>query len=117
MRLALELYAVETLASRGGSREGLALLGEFLGGRAQHAGEPQGRGSGGARYNFARVLVALVGNETLLRNVKAINERLVVFRMIDFASLTAWKAPAPSISILSSGSRQRTSRALGRRSG
>jgi DNA-binding GntR family transcriptional regulator len=33
---------------------------------------------------FHETLAAVVGNETLLQQLKAINERLLVFRMIDF---------------------------------
>ena len=36
--------------------------------------------------SFHESLIALIGNETLIRELKAINERLFVFRMIDFGS-------------------------------
>jgi DNA-binding GntR family transcriptional regulator len=84
VRLALELYAVETLASRGGSREGLALLSKSWEAVRNTPENRKGEDLAELDTIFHESLVALVGNETLLRNVKAINERLVVFRMIDF---------------------------------
>jgi DNA-binding GntR family transcriptional regulator len=84
VRLALELYAVETLAGRGGPPEALAPLRETW--QAIGAAPDNRKGEDLADLDtiFHESLVALIGNETLLRDIKAINERLFVFRMIDF---------------------------------
>ena len=84
VRLALELYAVETLAGREGPQEALAPLRKSW--QAVRSAPDNRKGEDLAELDtiFHESLVALVGNETLLRDVKAINERLFVFRMIDF---------------------------------
>jgi len=84
VRLALELYAVETLASREGSQEALTLLRKSWEAVRNAPDNRNGEELAELDTIFHESLVALVGNEALLRNVKAINERLVVFRMIDF---------------------------------
>jgi DNA-binding GntR family transcriptional regulator len=84
VRLALELYAVETLASRGGSQEALAPLRKSWEAVRDAPDNRNGEELAELDTIFHESLVALVGNETLLRNVKAIDERLLVFRMIDF---------------------------------
>jgi DNA-binding GntR family transcriptional regulator len=84
VRLALELYVVETLASRGGSQEALAPLRKSWEAVRDAPDSHNGEELAELDTTFHEALVALVGNKTLLRDVKAINERLFVFRMIDF---------------------------------
>jgi DNA-binding GntR family transcriptional regulator len=91
VRLALELYAVEMLAASG------ALDGE-LAGMAETWNEvrrlPKRNVGELAELDagFHERLAALVGNETLLLHLKAINERLLVFRMIDFEAVDRVKS-------------------------
>ena len=84
VRLALELFAIETLAERGAPPLALAALQETWEGVRR---EPDRKGEDLAELDasFHETLSALMGNESLLRYLKAINERLLVFRMIDFA--------------------------------
>ena len=83
VRLALELFAVEALAARGAPGQAIAALGDTW--RAVANG-PVRKDSELAELDaeFHETLAALAGNETLLNQLKAINERLLVFRMIDF---------------------------------
>jgi len=83
VRLALELFTVEALASRGTPGQAIAALGDTW--RAVATG-PARKDVDLAELDteFHETLAALVGNETLLSQLKAINERLLVFRMIDF---------------------------------
>ena len=83
VRLALELFTVEALAMRGAPTKALSALRDTW----------KAVGHGPARKDeelaeldteFHETLAALVGNETLLQQLRAINERLPVFRMIDF---------------------------------
>lgn len=83
VRLALELYAIESIANRGVPAPALMSL------RAVWAELAEGAPRKGEELaeldtNFHETLAALLGNETLLQQLKAINERLLVFRMIDF---------------------------------
>jgi DNA-binding GntR family transcriptional regulator len=83
VRLALELYAVETLAASGASTGDLAAMAKTWNGvrrRPKRTVEELAELDAG----FHEQLATLVGNETLLEQLKAINERLLVFRMIDF---------------------------------
>ena len=82
-RLALELYAVETLATSGASAESLASLAKVW---DQLRRRPKRKVEELANLDacFHEQLAALVGNSTLLGQLKSINERLLVFRMIDF---------------------------------
>jgi DNA-binding GntR family transcriptional regulator len=83
VRLALELYAVETLATSGASTGDLAAMAKTWNGvrrRPKRTVEELAELDAG----FHEQLATLVGNETLLEQLKAINERLLVFRMIDF---------------------------------
>lgn len=82
-RLALELYAVETLAASGVSAEDLASLAKVW---DQLRQRPKRKAEELANLDarFHEQLAALVGNSTLLDQLKSINERLLVFRMIDF---------------------------------
>jgi DNA-binding GntR family transcriptional regulator len=84
VRLALELYAVETLAGRDGLEDALAPLVKTWEAVRDAPDNRDGEELAELDTIFHESLAALVGNETLLRNVKAINERLLVFRMIDF---------------------------------
>jgi DNA-binding GntR family transcriptional regulator len=87
VRLALELYAVESLAKRDplnkNDKEDLAKLKRtwtgLLNGSSKKAEEL-------ARLDtqFHETLAHAVGNKTLLRHLRTINERLMLFRMIDF---------------------------------
>lgn len=84
VRLALELYSVETLAARGTTATVLAALRETW--RAtlkERSRKPEELAERDAEFH--ETLAGLVGNEALLQQLKAINERLFVFRMIDFA--------------------------------
>jgi DNA-binding GntR family transcriptional regulator len=83
VRLALELYSVETLAARGTPTETLAPLRQAW--RAIRL-QPRRQGEELAALDakFHETLATLLGNETLLQPLRAINERLLVFRMIDF---------------------------------
>lgn len=82
-RLALELYAVETLAASGVSAEDLAPLAKVW---DQLRQRPKRKAEELANLDarFHEQLAALVGNSTLLDQLKSINERLLIFRMIDF---------------------------------
>ncbi len=84
VRLALELYAAETLAGRGEPPMALAALRETWQAVRNAPGDRKGEELAELDTIFHESLVALIGNETLLREIKAINERLFVFRMIDF---------------------------------
>jgi DNA-binding GntR family transcriptional regulator len=83
VRLALELYTVDRLASRGAPSKALDSLRETW--QAVRAG-PTRKGEELAELDteFHERLAALIGNEMLLQQLKTINERLFVFRMIDF---------------------------------
>jgi DNA-binding GntR family transcriptional regulator len=83
VRLALELFTVEALAARGVPATALDALRETWQRIEQ---EPARSDEEMAELDteFHETLVALVGNETLLQQLQAINERLLVFRMIDF---------------------------------
>ena len=84
VRLALELYAVEALASRGAPPKDLAALRETWRALMRAPDKRKGEDLAELDTTFHESLGALVGNETLLKHLKAINERLFVFRMIDF---------------------------------
>ena len=83
LRLSLELFVVEALAERGAPALALAALRDTW---VAVEREPERKGEELAELDttFHETLAALVGNETLLQHLKAINERLLVFRMIDF---------------------------------
>ena len=83
VRMALELYAIETLAINGAPPKALSALKETW--------LAVGRNEYGTREELAELdtafhetLAGLIGNDTLLQQLRAINERLLVFRMIDF---------------------------------
>jgi len=87
VRIALELYAVECLARRGplneNAKEDVVQLKrtwtDLLNGSSKKAEEL-------ARLDtlFHETLAHAAGNKTLLRHLRTINERLMLFRMIDF---------------------------------
>jgi DNA-binding GntR family transcriptional regulator len=83
VRLALELFTVEALAIKGFPAAALEALRETWRMVEQ---EPARSDEEMAELDteFHETLAALVGNETLLEQLRAINERLLVFRMIDF---------------------------------
>jgi DNA-binding GntR family transcriptional regulator len=84
VRLALELYVVECLAKRGTSKkDDIEVLKQtwtsLLKGSSKKDEEL-------ARLDtrFHETLAQATGNKSLLRQLRAINERLLLFRMIDF---------------------------------
>lgn len=87
VRMALELYTVERLATKGpllqNGKEDIEKLTKtwsgLLNGSAKKAEEL-------ARLDtlFHETLAHAVGNKPLLQHLRAINERLMLFRMIDF---------------------------------
>lgn len=84
VRLALESFAVETLAGRSAARAELAAMKRVW----SALGKPPKRSVEElAQLDalFHEELAALVNNEMLLKQLRAINERLLIFRMIDFA--------------------------------
>ena len=84
VRLALELFAIETLAERGAPQKALAALQETWAAVAREPNKRKGEELAELDTAFHETLSALIGNETLLQQLRAINERLLVFRMIDF---------------------------------
>ena len=84
LRTALELHVVERLASdSAGRRSELVALRETW--KGIRAGPPR-KGEELAQLDtrFHETLAELSGNHMLLEQLRAINERLLVFRMIDF---------------------------------
>jgi DNA-binding GntR family transcriptional regulator len=88
VRLALELFAIESLAVRGAPPKALASLRLAWQGVLTAPQKPKGDELAELDTAFPETLAALIGNETLLEQLKAINERLFVFRMIDFDKAT-----------------------------
>ncbi len=88
VRLALELFAIESLAGRGAPPKALASLRAVWQGVLAAPEKPKGEELAELDTTFHETLAALIGNETLLDQLKAINERLFVFRMIDFDKAT-----------------------------
>ena len=84
VRLALELYAVEMLATRGVPADALAALADTWNAvQRQPQRNVEELATLDARFHEA--LAILVGNAALLQQLQAISERLFVFRTIDFA--------------------------------
>jgi DNA-binding GntR family transcriptional regulator len=83
VRLALELFSVEMLATQGAQRDALRALDETWRGLSRKATNLKDEELAELDVQFHESLVALTGNDTLLRELKAINERLFVFRIID----------------------------------
>ena len=84
VRLALELYAVEILARRGAPPKAFATLRKTWESVRRTPESLSGADLAELDTKFHEGLVSLIGNETLVKELKAINERLFVFRMIDF---------------------------------
>ena len=83
VRLALELYVVETLAEKGADSPELDELRRTW--EEVRDGEPRpGTELAMLDTKFHETLATLVGNASLISYLRAINERLLVFRMIDF---------------------------------
>lgn len=83
VRLALELYVVDTLAMAGAPAADLAALAKtWKGVRRRPKQKVEALAELDARFHER--LAALLGNDTLLDRLHAINERLLVFRLIDF---------------------------------
>lgn len=84
VRLALELYVVECLAKRGAPKqndiEALKRTWTGLLNGASKKDEELAR----LDTQFHETLAHATGNKSLLRQLRAINERLLLFRMIDF---------------------------------
>ena len=84
VRLALELYVVESLATRGAPADELAAMAKAWNAvrrRPKRAVEELAA----LDARFHERLASLFGNATLMRQLEAINERLHLFRTIDFA--------------------------------
>jgi DNA-binding GntR family transcriptional regulator len=83
LRMALELHIVDALATRGAEEAELdRLRREWL--EVGRGPERAGEELAGLDSRFHESLAALLGNDTILSHLRAINERLFVFRMIDF---------------------------------
>jgi DNA-binding GntR family transcriptional regulator len=88
VRLALELFVVDTLVAEGAGLSELRRL------RDQWAGallEESASAFASRDRQFHEALATLAGNQTLLEQLKQINERIHVFRMIEFARPDATK--------------------------
>ena len=84
VRLALELYVVESLATRGAPADELTAMAKAWNAvrrRPKRAVEELAA----LDARFHERLASLFGNGTLMRQLEAINERLHLFRTIDFA--------------------------------
>jgi DNA-binding GntR family transcriptional regulator len=84
VRLALELYVVESLATRGAPADELAAMAKAWNAvrrRPKRAVEELAA----LDARFHERLASLFGNATLMRQLETINERLHLFRTIDFA--------------------------------
>lgn len=84
LRLALELFVVEGLAGRGAPAEVLEALRRTWSAVRQRPNEHTGEALAALDAEFHETLAGLIGNLQLLQQLQAINERLLVFRMIDF---------------------------------
>src|SRR4029077_12629722 len=84
VRLALDLYAVETLATRGAPAAELAAMAKTWKALRRHPKrDVEELAALAARFDDAPA--SLLGNATRMRQLEAINERLHLFRTIDFA--------------------------------
>lgn len=87
VRLALELFAVEQITAAGATGQDLEDLKDMA--KAwedlrRHKMNDEGK-LAQLDAEFHEELARMAGNDMLLRRLQAINERLLVFRMIDFA--------------------------------
>ena len=83
VRLALELFSVEMLARQGVPRDALHALEETWRNLSRKTTNLRDEELAELDAHFHESLVELTGNDTLLRELRAINERLFVFRIID----------------------------------
>jgi len=83
VRLALELYAVESLATSDPPADALAELAQIWD-RLLRRPKRKVEELADLDAQFHERLASLIKNETLSQQLSAINERLFVFRMIDF---------------------------------
>ena len=84
VRLALEVHAIGQLAERGAPPETLLALRKTWEAIRKKPNRRKGEDMAALDTAFHESLTELIGNETLLQHLKSINERLFVFRMIDF---------------------------------
>jgi DNA-binding GntR family transcriptional regulator len=84
VRCALELYAIEALAQRGAPSKAISSLREAWKAVRRDPGKYKGEELAELDTTFHETLAALIANDTLLQQLRAINERIFVFRMIDF---------------------------------
>ncbi len=84
VRLALELFAVEQLVSGGAPGSDIAALAKTWKEGRGHPAMDQGE-LAKLDSRFHEELARLAGNGLLTQQLQAINERLLIFRMIDFA--------------------------------
>jgi DNA-binding GntR family transcriptional regulator len=84
VRLALELYAVETLATRGVPADKLRAMIETWE-NVRHDPPSDVEDLAELDAQFHEGLSALLDNATLMRQLRAIDERLYLFRTMDFA--------------------------------
>jgi DNA-binding GntR family transcriptional regulator len=82
-RLALELFVVERLAERGAPAAVLKTLKQTWS-EVPDAPHRTGQELAALDAEFHETLAGLIDNQQLLQQLQAINERLLVFRMIDF---------------------------------
>lgn len=83
LRKALELYVVEQLARNGRARPGVAALHQTWG-KVLAGPKRKGEELAALDTTFHETLAAAAGNSMLVDQLRAINERLFVFRMLDF---------------------------------
>jgi len=85
VRLALELYVVEMVTTRGVPADQLAAMAKTWKAVLRHPKrDVEDLATLDARFHEG--LARLMGNPTLIRQLEAINERLFMFRTIDFAT-------------------------------
>jgi DNA-binding GntR family transcriptional regulator len=83
LRKALELYVVERLARSGGARPEVAALHQSWG-KILAGPKRKGEELAALDTTFHETLAAAAGNSMLVDQLRAINERLFIFRMLDF---------------------------------
>ncbi|MGH6924363.1 MAG: GntR family transcriptional regulator [Propylenella sp.] len=84
VRLALESYAIGKLAESGAPAETLRALRKTWEDIRRKPDRHKGEDLAVLDTTFHETLTSLIGNEALHQYLKSINERLFVFRMIDF---------------------------------
>ncbi|KAA3634139.1 MAG: GntR family transcriptional regulator [Proteobacteria bacterium] len=85
VRLALELMVVERLASRDAPGEGIADARREWTAQLETPATASSDTLARLDERFHEGLAAVLGNETLLHQLRSINKRLLIFRSIDFA--------------------------------